>query len=80
MSWTEVQPCRFHAYPDGKGQPSRIYVEIDRLGPSLLPNKLMGRIYFSLAPGTSWPEVEALEAELNAKLSRLHVNHLAAGE
>lgn len=80
MSWTESQRCRFRAYPDANGKPDRVYIESDVTDPSLLAHKQIGRIFLALQGSLSWREADALVEDLNRRVSRLCINHAAAGE
>lgn len=80
MPWTEFQRCRFEPYPDGEGRPSRMYVEFLNGGSTLLPEKLIGRLFFAIGNDVTWEEAHALADALNAKLGRFCINHLAPGE
>lgn len=80
MSWSEYQPCRFKVMPSGDGKPSVISIEFTADKPSLLAHKLIASVYFSLRPGATWDEAEALCEAMDQGLGSLCVRHAAAGE
>ncbi len=80
MPWYEFQPCRFEVTPNGVGEPSLLHMELSGSKPSLLPQKLIGCLYFELRRGLSWSEAEAVAEELNKTVTTMCVRHLAAGE
>lgn len=80
MPWTERQRCRFEAYPTGDGRPSHIYIELDVSAPSLIRHKQIGAVFLALRDNVSWTEAETLANDLNERIGRLCISHLAAGE
>ncbi len=71
MPWYEFQPCHFEVTPNGLGEPSLLHMEFSGGKPSLLPQKLIGRVYFELRRGLSWSEAEAVAEELNKAVTTM---------
>lgn len=76
MPHTEYVPISIEIMPDVEGRPSRLYLAID----GLICQKLVARIFLTLAPGTSWDQAEQFTAALARMTRHLAIVHLAPGE